>query len=398
MKMEKRKRADLDESKHKCEEEESQLKLKKVKKVSSSLIPLNNNKMNFTTLRIRASPNSMFKIIKKLSFEQKKCVKELGFKSLLKLEIYDLPLRLSYYVVHNFDYEKMILKVMNSEIKVDSQSVNEMLGIPIGEKEVDQLPFRPKDDQCYNRWIKQFADKNNIKLKDIVNAIISTKEADFNFKLNFIVLFCNTLVEATSMGKLNDKILKKISSDTYFSKINGCSYMIESLITKTRSYSVSKNKSYFSGPVTYLLLLYVDHVHFDGENAARLRPAIKSWNSHKLSQREKREIEVGMFGTGKVLQRLQNTKDIKVEHVLEGEKSQHEQIDAEFNADQFLVKDIDCNFKEGVDTLQTSSAVDTIKTSSAVDRLQTSSAVDTIQTSSAVDTILLQLIRFKHLL
>ncbi|CAH1418790.1 unnamed protein product [Lactuca virosa] len=235
MKMEKRKRVDLDESKHKCEEEQSQLKLKKIKKISSSLILLNNNKMNFSTLRIRASPSSMFKIIK----------------------------------------------------RVDSQSVNEMLGIPVGEKEVDQLPFRPKDDQCYNKWIKQFADKNNIRLKDIMNAILSTKEADFNFKLNFIVLFCNTLVEATGMGKINDKILKKISSDTDFSKINWYSYMIESLITKKRSYSVSNDKSYFSGPVTYLLLLYVDHVDFDGKNGARLWPTIKSWNSHKFESERK---------------------------------------------------------------------------------------------------------------
>lgn len=254
--MDKRRSADLDESKQKCEEEKIQLKLKKVKKVSSSLIFLNNNKMNFSTLRIRSSPNSMFKIIKKLSFEQKKCVKEHVFKSLLKLEIDDLPSRLSYNVIHNFDYEKMILKFIDSEIKVDSQSVNEMLGIPIGEKEVDQLPFRAKDDQCYDRWINQFADKKNIRLKDIVNAIISTKEVDFNFKLNFIVLFCNTLVEATGIGKINDKILKKILSDIDFSKINWCSYMIESLITKKRSYSVSKDKSYFSGPVTYLLVIF----------------------------------------------------------------------------------------------------------------------------------------------
>ncbi|CAH1438405.1 unnamed protein product [Lactuca virosa] len=290
--------------------------------------------MNFSTLRIRSSPNSMFKIIKKLIFEQKKCVKELGFKSLLKLEIDDLPSRLSYYVVHNFDYQKMILKVMNNEIKVDSQSVNEMLGIPIGEKEVDQL-------------------------------------------------------------------------------------------------------------------LYVDHVEFDGQYAARLRPAIKSWNSHKLSQREKREIEVGMFGTGKdylsslgnlfesinvkkskMLMKLKEAllkypsdeylkewknilfdfvfvpKDFfeedtmenlidnfehidgqTVQHLLGREQSQHEQIDAEFDPDEFLVNKIDCNFKEGVDTIQESFAVDTLQTSSAVDTLQTSSVVDTIQKSCAVDTI-----------
>ncbi|CAI9294152.1 unnamed protein product [Lactuca saligna] len=72
-----------------------------------------------------------------------------------------------------------------------------MLGIPMGDQKVEDLSFRPAKDECYSKWISQFHKAENIRLNDITNAIISSKEADFNFKLNFIVLFCNTLVEST---------------------------------------------------------------------------------------------------------------------------------------------------------------------------------------------------------
>lgn len=86
---------------------------------------------HFKTICKRSSPKSLLKIIKKLSLEQKNCVKEMGFKSLLKLELDELPSSLGLFVVKSFDIEKKVLKVINREIKVDRQSVNEMLGIPM---------------------------------------------------------------------------------------------------------------------------------------------------------------------------------------------------------------------------------------------------------------------------
>ncbi|CAH1453910.1 unnamed protein product [Lactuca virosa] len=240
----------------------------------------------------------------------------MGFKSLLKLEVDELPSSLGLFVIKSFDIDKKVLKVINGEIKVDRQSVNEMLGIPMGDQKVEDLSFRPAEDKCYNKWISQYHKAENIRLNDITNAIIPSKEADFNFKLNFIVLFCNTLVESTPAGKINQNILKKISSTTDFSKIDWCSYTIESLINNTRSYVSHNCKGYFYGPLTYLLLLYVDHVQFDEENDLRLRPTIKNWDSIKMKKRETSEMKVGMFGTGKILERLQNITDKKIEDYL----------------------------------------------------------------------------------
>ncbi|CAH1448073.1 unnamed protein product [Lactuca virosa] len=219
----------------------------------------------------------------------------MGFKSLLKLEVDELPSSLGLFVVKSFDMDKKVLKVINGEIKVDRQSVNEMLGIPMGDQKVEDLSFRPAEDECYSKWISQFHKAENIRLNDITNAIISSKEADFNFKLNFIVLFCNTLVESTPTG-------------------------------------------YFYGPLTYLLLLYVDHVQFDEENDLRLHPAIKNWDSIKMKKRETSEMKVGMFGTGKILERLQNITDKKIENMSEKgigeeEKKEDNEVDNKEHVD-----------------------------------------------------------------
>ncbi|CAH1418792.1 unnamed protein product [Lactuca virosa] len=73
----------------------------------------------------------------------------MGFKSLLKLEIDELPSSLGFFVVKSFDIKKKVLEVINGEIKVDRQSVNAMLGIPMGDQKVEDLSFRSAEDECY---------------------------------------------------------------------------------------------------------------------------------------------------------------------------------------------------------------------------------------------------------
>lgn len=46
----------------------------------------------------------------------------MGFKSLLKLELDELPSSLGLFVVISFDIEKKVLKVINGEIKVYRQN------------------------------------------------------------------------------------------------------------------------------------------------------------------------------------------------------------------------------------------------------------------------------------
>nr|KAJ0212309.1 hypothetical protein LSAT_V11C400204070 [Lactuca sativa] len=122
----------------------------------------------------------------------KKCVRSMGFGSLLKMKITDIPLRMGFYILQKFDSERMMIDVEGKELKVTAQSVHDMLGIPKCGTKLIQLDQWPKDDT-----------RSIIRLNVIKKVIVSTREADFNFKLNFLVLFVITCCESTSMGRCN---------------------------------------------------------------------------------------------------------------------------------------------------------------------------------------------------
>ncbi|CAH1422035.1 unnamed protein product [Lactuca virosa] len=97
----------------------------------------------------------------------------------------------------------MVIDVEGKELKVTTQSVHDMLGIPTSGTILTQLDQWPKDDISYDEWKQQFQERAIIRLNAIKKVIVRTTEADFNFKLNFLVLFINTFCESTSMGRCN---------------------------------------------------------------------------------------------------------------------------------------------------------------------------------------------------
>ncbi|CAH1454489.1 unnamed protein product [Lactuca virosa] len=100
-------------------------------------------------MKNRCSPESLLSIILGLSKEQKECVRSMGFRALLKMKITDIPLKLRFYVLQKFDSERMVIDIEGKELKVTTESVHDMLGIPIGGTILTQLDQWPKDDTSY---------------------------------------------------------------------------------------------------------------------------------------------------------------------------------------------------------------------------------------------------------
>ncbi|CAI9285489.1 unnamed protein product [Lactuca saligna] len=155
----------------------------------------------FYSMKKRCSPEELLSIILGMSKEQKESVRSMGFGALLKMKITDIPLKLGFYVLQNFDSERMVIDIERKELKVTAESVHDMLGIPICGTKLTQLDQWPKDDTSYDEWKQQFKKDSIIRLSAIKNVIVFTTQADFNFKLNFLVLFVNTFYESTSMGR-----------------------------------------------------------------------------------------------------------------------------------------------------------------------------------------------------
>ncbi|CAH1415161.1 unnamed protein product [Lactuca virosa] len=110
----------------------------------------------FYSMKNRCSPESLLSIILGLRKQQKECVRSMGFGSLLKIKITDVPLKLGFYILQNFDSERMVIDVEGKELKVTAESVHDMLGIPTGGTILTQLDQWPKDDTSYDEWYQQF--------------------------------------------------------------------------------------------------------------------------------------------------------------------------------------------------------------------------------------------------
>nr|GEZ79225.1 ulp1 protease family, C-terminal catalytic domain-containing protein [Tanacetum cinerariifolium] len=117
----------------------------------------------------------------------------MGFGSMIGMGIHELSGKLGFYVIDNFDTETNVLSLTDSSILVTSESVNDILGIPIGGCSIESLEPRTPDDTFIKEWLPQFREKTKIRPNDINDVIVSTKDAGKLFKMNFLMLFANIM-------------------------------------------------------------------------------------------------------------------------------------------------------------------------------------------------------------
>ncbi|GJX09428.1 hypothetical protein Tco_0199287 [Tanacetum coccineum] len=114
------------------------------------------------SIRTRTTPTSLFSAMCILNPDRKKCIRDMGFGSMIGMAIHELPGVLGLYVMKNLDTEKNELLLSDSSILVNSQSVHDILGIPISGRSIESLEPRSHDDPFIREWKSQFGDKSTI--------------------------------------------------------------------------------------------------------------------------------------------------------------------------------------------------------------------------------------------
>ncbi|CAH1415980.1 unnamed protein product [Lactuca virosa] len=147
------------------------------------------------------SPGSLLSVIQGFSDVQKDCVRKMGFGDILKMKMIDVPGALSCFVLQKFNSKTKKIVMEGGVIDVTRESVNQILGFPLGKTKFSSLPFRIADDNSYEKWTERFDNKSIIRLKEIKMKIVSSNKSDMNFKLNFLALLINSLIETSSSGK-----------------------------------------------------------------------------------------------------------------------------------------------------------------------------------------------------
>ncbi|KAJ9562278.1 hypothetical protein OSB04_007438 [Centaurea solstitialis] len=357
----KRKRTLKDKGKEKVEEKDS-LSIIQIEEIENSDIEVKevNKKgkqqrrkgkmkviedVKYSTLKIRTSPNSLYLAIQSLSNEQRDWVRSIGFESILELKIDVIPSKMAFYIVNNLDFENLKLYVAGGMITITPSMVHDVFGLPIGGVDLFKLPLSKKID-ITAEWLKQYDGKPLVRPMQIMEVMKKSKVNDFNFKMNFITLFMSTMVDCTKMGCCNISFLKYLRKDTDLKTIDWCKVMIDFLKTSMYGVRDARDITYYTGPITFLTLLYVDYVSCSTLHVQRQRPTIKSWNSDLLSRRETAETDLGCFGLGKlegqltedeIIEGFKNTlnekfewmmaEKVTIEKIIEDCKSKYPSVD-----------------------------------------------------------------------
>ncbi|GJR50950.1 hypothetical protein Tco_1401471 [Tanacetum coccineum] len=154
---------------------------------------------------------------------------------------------------------------------------------------------RETGDEFVKKWAAQFSPKElkQIRVNDIARILVGSKEIDFLFKVNFLTLFTNTMCKADGLkGEICLDVVKRLREDTVISQIDWCGYVYDCL----RDSKLPNGTNNYLGPLTFLILLYLDSTNFESVPVVRTRPAIKSWTSYLMKQRQELELKKRVVG------------------------------------------------------------------------------------------------------
>ncbi|PWA53398.1 ELM2 domain-containing protein [Artemisia annua] len=309
-------------------DEENELKpkkkgKKKVKVLTEAEIQHEKYISRFPILHARTAPTALktaINGIKNVNIE--KFLADIGFSSFFKLDIGYIPSRLGRYVVENFDAETCRLKLEDGKsIEATVSKVHEMLGIPIGGESLFSLEPRPVEDDFEKVWIRQFDPKSvkEIRVNDIAMKLIESKEVDFLFKVNFLTLFTNIMgMVAGLKGQINLDVVRRVREYTDISCIDWCEYIFRCLKSSKKPSTLLNQ---YTGPYTFLILLYLDSTKYEKLPVVRTRPAIKNWSSVLMGQRQELELKEEVIGTLKLHEEWTESEVAETEGFIPGGSS-----------------------------------------------------------------------------
>ncbi|PWA95077.1 hypothetical protein CTI12_AA010880 [Artemisia annua] len=204
----------------------------------------------------RISLWSLHRLLPNLSPKQREDVTEMGFGAVLRFSIKDIPTRLGYWLLDNFDEDRCVLNVDGKEISITRETVRDVLGIPMGDvpvEAVDEADFR---HPLVVEWKKQFESTTRYKHIPVEKQIYTQQAGGWMFNLNLLVLYFTSIGESNKNATVN------------------LSYVLQCLVRTKKSWI---RTSHYCGPVIVLLVVYAESLREKSGNADVQMPLVNNW-------------------------------------------------------------------------------------------------------------------------
>ncbi|KAK9062636.1 hypothetical protein SSX86_019824 [Deinandra increscens subsp. villosa] len=252
--------------------------------------------LKFPLLRTRSSPKKFSEFLNDLTERKKNIIREMGFGSLISMRVNGIPGRLAYFVVDHLDPKELKIIFDDRVINVDNDSIQLLLGVPNSGIDITSKKVKKKWTPLGTEYRKRYKN-TNCSFNDVVKKAEEDGD-DRMFKLDFIVLFVNGMVDCHKNGICKFGIVDLLDGISDFSDIDWCEFIVSRIKKCKDKFDINMPKDYFSGALTILVLLYVDSIICTGINEIRVTHPLEFWSYKKLKEREEIEIKRGKFGLG----------------------------------------------------------------------------------------------------
>ncbi|KAK1382116.1 hypothetical protein POM88_019851 [Heracleum sosnowskyi] len=290
-------------------------------------------KVNVTEkFKVRNSPNTLTYMVTNLSDQQKQWVISTGFKHILDFRLGKIPHRLACSVLEAFDAETCSLKLQGESIAITDQDVYNVLGLPNGDT-IFTLATEDKALERHNLWKEEFG-KNNITTAAVAERIKESQEADDQFKLSFLMVLSNVLIESQTGSYVYRDILGFDIQLDDCNQYNWGEFLLRCLVKTKANWRKTTRSLFYTGPIIFLIIFYVDRVIFKGLTPVERKfPAFKNWTMELLKQRQNYEKQCGNFKENLVIrQQAEIDQIMKDDQGVEESNTSHE--DHQNNAGQ----------------------------------------------------------------
>lgn len=198
------------------------------------------------------TPELFSEMVAGLNVQQKKWVKDTGFGGLLQFQMLHYPRRLGYKVVEAFDGVASALKLEGGNVEISDVVVEKVLGLPNGKSDIEFTTDKSDEDL----WAEQFENKPRAEItpRMVYDKIKRYEEVDKIFKLNFLVLMSNFLIESHSNAYVNREILRFRGNLEECFNYKWCELLIRRLKSSHKYWVREPSTRHFTGSLPFLIV------------------------------------------------------------------------------------------------------------------------------------------------
>ncbi|KAF3445257.1 hypothetical protein FNV43_RR14951 [Rhamnella rubrinervis] len=246
----------------------------------------------------RCSPGRLLNVLQCFTSEQKDAVKSMGFGSLLGLRCRTLRRSLCLWLLERFNTSRRSLEICGEQIPLNPKDVEYVMGLAASGKDVvNSGPHDVISDlrHSYN------ATNRGISVR-LLEQRLAAPEAGEDFKRSFILYALGTLLSPTARLDVSPSFLHFLTNMGVVHQYNWGKFLLDRLVREVSRYRQGKQRA-VGGCLLFLQLFYYERISVQGSAALFpvVVPCLSSWGEDEITEREKRERELGGYGYGEVI-------------------------------------------------------------------------------------------------